>query len=178
MIEIPPKFAGGVPVNPEWQAKSTAQKATTVWTAAQGLAEDLAYYAMLVKTKLEAEIGHTYPSIIIDESVVKERPDLREYVGQRLPTVAWLWREQSVPRTLVLTAYSFLWQQPSASGPRAITRLGLRLMSIKQLTAFVSELDWERRPRNRRSGLRWGQRLRGELILSAFLPALRLMKSM
>lgn len=91
MIEIPPKFDGRAPVNPEWQSKSITEKAVTVWTAAQGLADDLKYYSGLVREKLVAEIGDAYPAVLVDDSVVKERPDLREYLGQRLPTVAWLW---------------------------------------------------------------------------------------
>ncbi len=91
LIEIPPKFTGRPPVNPEWQSKSDAQKEATVWTAAQGLAEDLRYYAVIVREKMEAEIGDAYPAVLVDDSVVMERPDLREYLGQRLPTVAWLW---------------------------------------------------------------------------------------
>src|SRR5207245_9480399 len=38
LIEIPPKFAGRTPVNPDWQAKSAEEKAAQVWTGAQGLA--------------------------------------------------------------------------------------------------------------------------------------------
>ena len=43
LIEIPPKFSGQSPVNPEWQSKSDAQKAVTVWQGAQGLAADVRY---------------------------------------------------------------------------------------------------------------------------------------
>src|SRR5438105_4575893 len=41
LIEIPPKFAGRPPVNPEWQQRSAQEKASKVWTGAQGLAEDV-----------------------------------------------------------------------------------------------------------------------------------------
>ena len=44
LIEIPPKFAGRPPVNPEWQKKSPEEKAAKVWQGAQGLAEDVRYY--------------------------------------------------------------------------------------------------------------------------------------
>src|SRR5216117_509977 len=44
MIEIPPKFAGKSPVNPDRQKKSKEEKAATVWRGAQGLAEDVRYY--------------------------------------------------------------------------------------------------------------------------------------
>src|SRR5271167_4956668 len=44
MIEIPPKFAGRSPVNPEWHAKSSHEKAANPWRGAQGLAEDVRHY--------------------------------------------------------------------------------------------------------------------------------------
>src|SRR5204862_4314845 len=44
IIEIPPKFAGQPPVNPDWQKKSEEEKAATVWHGAQGLAADVRYY--------------------------------------------------------------------------------------------------------------------------------------
>src|SRR6476659_10077232 len=44
MIEIPPKFEGKAPVNPEWQGKSSHEKAANPWKGAQGLAEDVRYY--------------------------------------------------------------------------------------------------------------------------------------
>src|SRR5712692_4047816 len=44
LIEIPPKFAGRSPVNPEWQKKSAQEKAVNPWQRAEGLAEDVSYY--------------------------------------------------------------------------------------------------------------------------------------
>src|SRR5687767_13850026 len=44
LIEIPPKFAGRPPVNEIWQAKKPSEKAASVWTGAQGLAEDVRYF--------------------------------------------------------------------------------------------------------------------------------------
>ncbi len=41
LIEIPPKFAGRPPVNPDWQKKSKEEKAATVWHGAKGLAADV-----------------------------------------------------------------------------------------------------------------------------------------
>src|SRR5207249_2450089 len=41
LIEIPPKFAGHPPINPDWQKKSNAQKSMTTWSGAAGLAEDV-----------------------------------------------------------------------------------------------------------------------------------------
>ena len=60
LIEIPPKFAGRPPVNPEWQAKSKEEKAATVWQGAQGLAEDVRYYGKWIRDEAE---GANRPSL-------------------------------------------------------------------------------------------------------------------
>ena len=90
LIEIPPKFARS-PVNPEWQAKSKEEKAATVWQGAQGLAEDVRYYGKWVRGQAKGRIGHLYPTVKITAEMTEDRPDLREYVGQELTVIAWLW---------------------------------------------------------------------------------------
>jgi putative DNA methylase len=91
LIEIPPKFAGRPPVNPEWQAKSEAEKAATVWHGAQGLAEDLRYYGKWMREEAEKRIGHLYPKVKITKEMATDRPDLKEYVGKELTVIAWVW---------------------------------------------------------------------------------------
>jgi len=91
MIEIPPKFAGREPVNPEWQSKSPAEKALRTWNGAEGLAEDVRYYGKWMRDEAERRIGHLYPKIEITAEMVKERPDLKPYLGQKLTVIAWLW---------------------------------------------------------------------------------------
>jgi putative DNA methylase len=91
LIEIPPRFAGRPPVNPEWQAKSDAEKAATVWRGAQGLAEDVRYYGRWIRDEAKKRIGHLYPQITLTAEMAKNRPDLSDYVGQELTIVAWLW---------------------------------------------------------------------------------------
>jgi len=91
LIEIPPKFAGMPPVNPEWQKKSREQKAATVWQQAQGLAEDVRYYGKWMRDEAEKRIGHLYPKATITNEMTDNRPDLKEYVGQELTVIAWLW---------------------------------------------------------------------------------------
>ena len=91
MIEIPPKFAGRPPVNPEWQAKWAAEKGLTQWKGAQGLAEDVRYYGRWMRDEAEKRIGHLYPKIEITAEMAKERPDLQPYVGRKLTVIAWLW---------------------------------------------------------------------------------------
>jgi len=87
MIEIPPKFAGRPPVNPE--AQRTAGLIT--WKGAQGLAEDVRYYGQWMRDEAEKRIGHLYPKVEITEEMVRERPDLKPYLGQKLTVIAWLW---------------------------------------------------------------------------------------
>ena len=91
MIEIPPKFAGKPPVNPEWQSKSTEEKAMATWKGAQGLAEDVRYYGKWMRDEAEKRIGHLYPKIEITKEMDKERPDLEQYVGKSLTVIAWIW---------------------------------------------------------------------------------------
>jgi len=91
LIEIPPKFAGRPPVNPEWQAKSDVEKTTTVWQGAQGLAEDVRYYGQWMREEAEKRIGHLYPKVKITKEMAKDRPELAADVGHGLTVVAWLW---------------------------------------------------------------------------------------
>jgi putative DNA methylase len=88
MIEIPPKFAGKSPVNPESRKKIGSQ---TGWTGARGLAEDVRYYGKWMRDEAEKRIGHLYPKIEITADMVKDRPDLKPYVGKKLTVIAWLW---------------------------------------------------------------------------------------
>lgn len=91
MIEIPPKFAGNPPVNPDWRKNSKQEQALTEWKGARGLAEDVRYYGQWMRNEAEKRIGHLYPKIEITPEVVKERPDLKRLVGQKLTVIAWIW---------------------------------------------------------------------------------------
>ena len=89
MIEIPPKFAGQVPVNPaSREEKGLIERA---WKGAQGLAEDVRYYGQWMRDEAERRIGHLYPQVEIAEEMVRERPDLKRYKGRKLTVIAWLW---------------------------------------------------------------------------------------
>ena len=91
MIEIPPRFAGRAPVNPGWQKKRDDEKAMTLWKGAQGLAEDVRYYGQWMRDEAEKRIGHLYPKVEVTAEMVRERPDLKPYLGRRLTVIAWLW---------------------------------------------------------------------------------------
>jgi putative DNA methylase len=89
MIEIPPKFAGRPPVNPEARKQKTLL--AREWRGAQGLAEDVRYYGRWMRDEAEKRIGHLYPNVAVTAEMAKERPDLKPYVGQQLTVIAWLW---------------------------------------------------------------------------------------
>ena len=91
MIEIPPKFAGWAPVNPEWRSKSKGEQTLATWRGAQGLAEDVRYYGQWMRDQAERRIGHLYPKVEVTEEMVAERPDLERYKGRKLTVIAWLW---------------------------------------------------------------------------------------
>ncbi len=88
LIEIPPKFAGMPPVNPESRKN---KKISGGWEGAKGLAEDVRYYGQWMRDEAEKRIGHLYPKVKITEEMAKDRPDLVDYVGQELTVIAWLW---------------------------------------------------------------------------------------
>ena len=82
--EIPPKFAGRPPVNPERSALGT-------WKGAEGLAEDIRYYGQWMRDEAEARIGHLYPKVTVTKAMGAQREDLKPHVGKELTVIAWLW---------------------------------------------------------------------------------------
>ena len=89
MIEIPPKYAGRPPVNPE--ARSGRALHAEEWSGALGLAEDVRYYGRWMRDEAELRIGYLYPKIKVTDGTVRERPDLKFYAGRELTVIAWLW---------------------------------------------------------------------------------------
>src|SRR5579885_2390666 len=77
LVEIPPKFAGLPPVNPESRAKIAAG-ARWQGKGAQGLAEDVRYYGRWMRDEAFKRIGHLYPQATL--------PD-----GSQATVIAWLW---------------------------------------------------------------------------------------
>ena len=88
MIEIPPRFAGRPPVNPQSREKTGHSGS---WKGATGLAEDVRYYGQWMRDEAERRIGHLYPKVEVTADLARERPDLRAYVGKSLTVIAWLW---------------------------------------------------------------------------------------
>src|SRR6266851_166767 len=77
LVEIPPRFAGLPPVNPDAQA---ALRRGGTWNGkgAQGLAEDVRYYGSWMRGEAKKRIGHLYPNA--------QLPD-----GTEVTVIAWLW---------------------------------------------------------------------------------------
>ena len=58
---------------------------------AAGLAEDVRRYGAWMRDEAFRRIGRFYSPIEITRAMVKERPDLKPYEGQKLTVIAWLW---------------------------------------------------------------------------------------
>ena len=94
MIEIPPRFAGRPPVNPEARPDAPVAEGSLIereWKGAQGLAEDVRYYGRWMRDEAEKRIGHLYPKIEVTAEMARGRPDLERYAGRKLTVIAWLW---------------------------------------------------------------------------------------
>lgn len=89
MIEIPPRFAGAAPVNP--QVKRDRALISRQWRSAEGLAQDTLYYGAWIRDEAEKRIGHLYPKAVITRELAKSRPDLKPLAGQALNVIAWIW---------------------------------------------------------------------------------------
>lgn len=97
MIEIPPKFAGRVPVGPIPEGevflatKNAKDTKDAFWPGDTGLAEDVRRYGYWMREEAKKRIGHLYPQVEITKEMAVKRPDLKQYVGQKLTVIAWLW---------------------------------------------------------------------------------------
>jgi putative DNA methylase len=91
MIEIPPKFAKKEPVNPAWRDLPDNEKMGRNWNGVRGLANDVHYYGQWMRNEAVKRISFLYPKIEITPEMVKERKDLKQYLGEKLTVIAWLW---------------------------------------------------------------------------------------
>ncbi len=78
MIEIPPKFSGQPPVNPEARKQLGHDRS---WPGASGLAEDVRYYGEWMKQEAFKRIGHLYPKVQVPP----------EKGGGEATVIAWIW---------------------------------------------------------------------------------------
>jgi putative DNA methylase len=91
MIEIPSRFTGKAPVGPLKPEELGAALDLKVWPGATGIAEDVRRYGAWILAKARQRIGHLYPSVEITTDMLRERPDLKPLLGQKLPVIASLW---------------------------------------------------------------------------------------
>jgi putative DNA methylase len=49
------------------------------------------YYGKWMRDEAEKRISHLYPMVAVTAEMARERPDLKQYVGQQLTVIAWLW---------------------------------------------------------------------------------------
>ena len=75
MIEIPSKFAGQPPVNPDLRLNGN------IWIEAMGLAEDVRYYGEWMKKQTYDRIGKLYPKVEVP----------KEQGGGEAVVIAWIW---------------------------------------------------------------------------------------
>ena len=68
LIEIPPKFAGMPPVNPD-----AAARTGRAMEGAQGLAADVRYYGKWMRDEAEKRIGHLYPKATLPTEMAAAR---------------------------------------------------------------------------------------------------------
>jgi putative DNA methylase len=71
LVELPPKFAGRKPINPEVNELQQ-------WEGATGLANDVRYYGRWMREQGERKIGHLYPKAKLKD-------------GKEATVAAWLW---------------------------------------------------------------------------------------
>lgn len=78
MIEIPPRFAGQAPINPE-NRKDLAKDAA--FSGAAGLAADVLHYGKRMREEAFVRIGHLYPTVTLPP----------EQGGGEATVIAWIW---------------------------------------------------------------------------------------
>jgi len=96
MIEIPPRFAGRPPINPD--TRKDKQLLKREWLGASGLAEDVRYYGQWMRDEAEKRIGHLYPKVkVVREKdgtfrhATRQEVDNRQSKVEDLTVIAWLW---------------------------------------------------------------------------------------
>lgn len=78
LIEIPPKFAGKPPVNPNYQK---SKKKQTTHKGAEGLAADVAFYGEWMRDEAYKRIGKLYPKVKLP----------KDQGGDEANVIAWIW---------------------------------------------------------------------------------------
>ncbi len=113
LIELPPKFAGRPPVNPEARGEAASRQGAKAprkgkkadgfaevraagWKGATGLAADINYYGRWMSNEAERRIGQLYPKMHVvratDGSYRRATPaEVVAEKAEELTVIAWLW---------------------------------------------------------------------------------------
>ena len=91
MIEIPPKFAGRPPVNPESRSGQDDRRAKS-WRGRAGTGRRCSLLRpMDAGGSRRSASAISIRRVEITPAMVRERPDLKQYEGRKLTVIAWLW---------------------------------------------------------------------------------------
>ncbi len=77
LVEIPGRFAGCPPVNPDEDRRGVQ----VAWKRANGLAADVRYYGQWIRDEAQRRIGYLYPNVQLPSA----------YGGGMATVIAWLW---------------------------------------------------------------------------------------
>lgn len=81
LIELPPRFAGLPPVNPEARSEPEETSASHFFEGVKGLAADVRFYGAWMRDEAQRQVGHLFPRI--------ELPS--RYGGGEATITAWIW---------------------------------------------------------------------------------------
>jgi putative DNA methylase len=90
LIEIPSLFPGQFPVHPREQLTNQSK----VWSGAEGLADDVRWYAKWLKEAAQKRIGHLYPKVTVNADTLARDVQLStEGIKNEdeFTVVAWIW---------------------------------------------------------------------------------------
>lgn len=90
LIEIPPRFPGLSPVHPRNQANGPLKS----YRGAEGLTEDVRWYAAWMKDEAQKRMGHLYPAVTVNADTLAQDSHLTVSGikdGDELEVVAWIW---------------------------------------------------------------------------------------
>jgi putative DNA methylase len=90
MIEIPPRFKGMKPIGPVAESKKQINFLDD-WSSTRGLAEDVRRYGAWIRDRAEERLIKLYPKVVVSDEMAKNRPELKQLVGQSFNVISWLW---------------------------------------------------------------------------------------
>jgi putative DNA methylase len=144
MIEIPPKFAGKLPVNPESRKKFGGSSGT--WKGVQGLAEDVRYYGKWIRDQGEERVGYLYPPVYAIEektgewrhATVEEQTDWEAEQKEKKSDPDFRGRSKVKPLTVV----AWLWARTVKSPNPAFRHVDVPLASTFMLSTKPGKEAW------------------------------------